>query len=430
MQNTNTATTSTTATCVSTPYELKTMSLQDREAAFGMDTSYSKRFAQMTKEYHINGRFWSNSQLEIMFREGLLQYYIKRTGGFCFETYKNQNEISGPPRITVLPFHNSKLTTQQISEINSVMFQLFSKLKELPILLKLGADFQRIKQELECREELKTNSIICQKDQELENIQTYIYSWVCGFSEEARIFIDMQQCRGKDTEEKIAYLNQKVNAFTPTRIPNFIPKAFYTERSYEDWKAIPQEQALVQLEAYLDKSIQETTAPKNFSAYNRITNKFVTLMKHALDYGKQTQILQAAFFFIITQKERGDEGFCFISEFISAINNPKILYQFLESMPEEIKIVLQRGTKKIDSFDPRVRACLYDIIANAIGDKNHNVTLSAQKRAEELQHINTALVNMLEYPQELVQQLIDGYEKKSSTNSNTSSSKNSGCAIC
>jgi hypothetical protein len=153
--------------------------LTDKIRAAGHQTAdgsmcfYSNYFFQHVGEYHRTGENWSQQQLTQFFSEGLLQYYIGDISGVNLnpEVYSEDFgrglwvDLEGKNRDSWnLPLE------RQGSEVVKLCLSLFQKIKEIPLLLKKGADFQLLKRHEELINQKMTGFAFVLREGELAEI--------------------------------------------------------------------------------------------------------------------------------------------------------------------------------------------------------------------------------------------------------------------
>jgi hypothetical protein len=221
-----------------------------RDAMGGGSPLYSQAFAEASKTYHGNGRNWEQDKLEKFFSDGLLQYYVGMVSGFDFDCQQPSSmpdtkhlnvrinlfpptgERPTSPRVGIWntflfatlclgPSMNKEKTdtiTTQISPWIPVVSEIFSKIKSIPFLLKIGAEFQRLKQHNEHLQyaqnvnSRKPYSDVFENEREMEMLQTAIVWWVHDYVRQLKKFIS-------DNNYNLEDVKSKLNEFVPNDPP-------------------------------------------------------------------------------------------------------------------------------------------------------------------------------------------------------------------
>lgn len=206
-----------------------------RVATLGAGPFYSSAFRDHCREYHATGASWSQARLERFFQDGLLQHYIGEISGInlgreffyhhspseFYDTIYDKNPDWIPEEL------QSRIQEKDNKRFVKVVLQLILKIKTLPILMKKGGDFQRLKQVNEFNQQIiDANAAVGNfldnvslmkealiNDKEMDALQYEIYNWVNYFYVEVHNFICSDQFDWVDLESNVDKFKPLVNLY-------------------------------------------------------------------------------------------------------------------------------------------------------------------------------------------------------------------------
>jgi hypothetical protein len=220
-------------------------------AAGGTSEYYSPKFVGLCTEYHSNGRLWMQHELEDFFQEGLLQHYIGKVSGinlnktaaylddpdsFLEHIYDQEHGLNTTDSDTAreAPWDVSTMIgehfgddTEKKKRFVDTVLKLVNKIKTIPILLKKGGDFQRLKQFNEAyQKEIDANIAagnpslnqglnrqVNQNNAEMNRLQLEIYNWVEYFYADLKEFIHSDRFDWVALESNVDKLPIKQNIY-------------------------------------------------------------------------------------------------------------------------------------------------------------------------------------------------------------------------
>jgi len=254
-----------------------------RTATQGQSPYYGKKFKQASFEYHAYGRKWPDERLETFFADGLLQYYVAEIAGFDFRyndcdlfnhserdlanIYAEQmfNKVSKCFNITI-PCEVQNKQHVKNDWIKTISL-LFAKIKKIPLLLKKGGEFQRLKVKNEKLRKTLCDQFILDRDslskeiydndKKMDDLQFEIYNWINYFYHEVKFFIEKNHVKffmkydGCDISD---FERNPVNSFEPST-PPFIQEKMVDKGEFNILKEDSKEK--------LKGKTQETTKEKS-----------------------------------------------------------------------------------------------------------------------------------------------------------------------
>lgn len=191
--------------------ELPSLTDKQREATQGKDPQYSLWFASRAEGYHQLGDTWTDEDLQNMFIQGLLRFYIHEVTGYRFDYEYDRHEgrlgheIYAMTKMTNFSFLEKtfsivkELSRQEMVDYARVLKRLIQRFCDAhPDLIRLGGLFQKKKIELEKlssfmeknagqNDELVKKAL--QLDKEIEVMQQIIYHWIVDGMQKLKDFM-------------------------------------------------------------------------------------------------------------------------------------------------------------------------------------------------------------------------------------------------
>jgi hypothetical protein len=309
-----------------------------RVATQGTGPFYSIAFRDHCHEYHATGASWSQTQLERFFQDGLLQHYIGEISGINLgrESFYRRNPSEFYDNIyhknpAWIPVElQSRILEKDDKRFVKVVIQLILKIKTLPILMKKGGDFQRLKQFNEvygkkidanaATGNFLDNVSLMKKalinDKEMDALQYEIYNWVNHFYVEVHNFICSEQFDWVDLERNVDKFKPLVNLYPEREVISQEAEIISTEK-----KALELPVSIAESALPVTHEIITTTSDEQSSTERAALALLVSSEESTLLAAHHEKKMNAMFLFAIQHPKltAGLAGLCIASLIVASV---------------------------------------------------------------------------------------------------------------